>query len=143
MDFQNSSQNRKAVKIERNTRSHTKFSIKIRPTLFSREQKWKNIGIRAKKMLKNDLRRLEWESERAREPLPHTKSLPHALFQDFRKWKKIRKKSKTSWKLFFFPKLESEPKSKKWAREPVRHKIQEKPSAYRNYKTFVFLKILH
>ena len=39
MDFRNSSRNRKAVKIERDSRSHTKFIVKIYPQYLQDEKK--------------------------------------------------------------------------------------------------------
>ena len=51
MDFRNSSQNRKAVKIKRDSRSSAKLNIKSLPTLFSRK-KMKKVGKKSNKVEK-------------------------------------------------------------------------------------------
>ena len=63
MDFRNSSQNRKAVKIEADSRSHTKVNIKSLPTLFSKEKKVKKSWKKVEKKLENGFPKLESESK--------------------------------------------------------------------------------
>ena len=92
MVFESSSQNRKAVEIERDSRSHTKSNIKY-PTLVPIFEKMEKVGFFFFSETRVRIEKLSKSSEITRPPLKSLSKVDPHYFLDLKKMKKKSEKS--------------------------------------------------